>query len=83
MRELHDIAKSKKTMVIRGLIETTMNRSHQSFYKWANYNMYAKTTETNIRKMNLIRDTIEVSQNQLRAKLMRIMLLTGKFRMTK
>ncbi len=61
LKEIHDLAKNKKTMVIRELIETTMNRSYQAFYKWANYNTYAKLTETNIKKMNLIRDGIDVT----------------------
>ena len=45
LKEINDSAKNKKTMVIRELIETTMNRSYQAFYKWANYNTYAKLTE--------------------------------------
>jgi len=28
LKEIHDLAKNKKTMVIRELIETTMNRSY-------------------------------------------------------
>jgi hypothetical protein len=45
-------------MVIRELIEATFNNSYQAFYKWANYNTYAKLTETNIKKMKMIRDFI-------------------------
>jgi hypothetical protein len=45
LKELNDEAKNKKTMVIRELIETTMNKSYEAYYKWANYNTYAKLTE--------------------------------------
>ena len=80
LKQLHEQAKNKKTMVIRELIETTMNRSFQAFYKWANYNTYAKVTEMNVRKMNLLRDAIETTQEQVKSKLMRMMLLAGKFK---
>ena len=61
LKEINDLAKNKKTMVIRELIETTMNRSYKAYYKWTNYNTYAKLTEQNIKKMNLIRDAIDVT----------------------
>lgn len=48
-------------MVIRELIETTMNKSYEAYYKWANYNTYAKLTEQGIKKMNLIRGVIDVT----------------------
>lgn len=80
LKEINDLAKNKKTMVIRELIETTMNRSYQAFYKWANYNTYAKLTEQNIKKMNLIRDVIDMTQSEVKLRIIKMMALSGKFK---
>lgn len=59
---IHDEAKNKKTKVIRELIETSFNQSHTAFYNWANYNTYAKLTETNLKKIKALDATIGVTR---------------------
>lgn len=53
-KEINDEAKNKKTKVIRELIEVTFNQSYTAFYKWANYNTYAKLTEVNLKKIKAL-----------------------------
>lgn len=69
-------------MVIRELIEASFNTSYQAFYKWANYNTYAKLTETNIQKMKLILDLMQLTKRQTRLKLLKLMTLDEKIKVT-
>ena len=78
LKEIHEQAKNRKTKVIRELIETTFNKSHSAFYNWANYNTYAKLTEQNILKMNLIRNAILITQTQMGKRINKLLTLGGK-----
>ena len=60
-RAIDDDAKNKKTKVIRELIEVTFNQSYTAFYKWANYNTYAKLTETNLKKIKALQAVANVT----------------------
>ncbi|CAD8124479.1 unnamed protein product [Paramecium sonneborni] len=61
-KAIDDDAKNKKTKVIRELIEVTFNQSYTAFYKWANYNTYAKLTETNLKKIKALQASANVTQ---------------------
>lgn len=57
-RDINEVAKNKKTLVVRDLIEKMSNQNFKSFSKWANYTNYAKLTEANLKKMKAINGVI-------------------------
>ncbi|CAK61775.1 unnamed protein product (macronuclear) [Paramecium tetraurelia] len=77
-KDLHDEAKNKKTKVIRELIEVTFNQSYTAFYKWANYNTYAKLTETNLKKIKSLQQSANVTHQLVKQETFKLFNLSKK-----
>ncbi|CAK64956.1 unnamed protein product (macronuclear) [Paramecium tetraurelia] len=77
-KAIDDDAKNKKTKVIRELIEVTFNQSYTAFYKWANYNTYAKLTETNLRKIKALQASANVTQQLVKFETFKLFGLSKK-----
>ncbi|CAD8123445.1 unnamed protein product [Paramecium sonneborni] len=77
-KDIHDEAKNKKTKVIRELIEVTFNQSYTAFYKWANYNTYAKLTETNLRKIKALQQSANVTHQIVKQETQKLFNLNKK-----
>ncbi|CAD8207619.1 unnamed protein product [Paramecium pentaurelia] len=77
-KDIHDEAKNKKTKVIRELIEVTFNQSYTAFYKWANYNTYAKLTETNLKKIKSLQQSANVTHQLVKQETYKLFNLSNK-----
>ncbi|CAK65705.1 unnamed protein product (macronuclear) [Paramecium tetraurelia] len=77
-KDIHDEAKNKKTKVIRELIEVTFNQSYTAFYKWANYNTYAKLTETNLKKIKSFQQSANVTHQLVKQETFKLFNLSKK-----
>ncbi|CAD8109927.1 unnamed protein product [Paramecium primaurelia] len=77
-KTIDDDAKNKKTKVIRELIEVTFNQSYTAFYKWANYNTYAKLTETNLKKIKALQASANVTQQLVKLETFKLFGLSQK-----
>jgi DNA phosphorothioation-dependent restriction protein DptG len=57
-KDIHDLAKNKKTKVIQGIIKVTSSDTYKAFSKWANYSTYAKLTLKNLEQIKAITGVI-------------------------
>ena len=61
-KDINDMAKNKKTMIIKELIESTQSSQFKAFYRWANLTTYSRMTEENLKRMKLIKGVIHLTQ---------------------